>query len=299
MIKTVSIIIALSFMMFIVACDNSDSESGKELNEMSERLGDEVCEYLEKESDEELNEMSEYSKAIVDFLGCGYVLLRHETNRAEIFDKWQALYEQGKNEGFTPLVIVSSSIFGEEFKGNAWGWEKEDILVKAEKLFPTISEEMRIRAEGRIDESFLEFNETEVLEQMNEFVANGSLSWIERDNHTLGTYDIEELLIVKIPTENPWEVVAWVSAGGYYALNPAEQVALFKVWHERYGAVPALISHDTWQLYVPNPPQTDEEVLITLKEAYAFCYDSVETTGSFALEALLLKYSNIWGFWWD
>lgn len=250
-------------------------------------------------SREESQEMNENSRIIIDFLGCDYILLQNETNHSQIFDTWKELYEQGRNEGFTPLIIVSSSLFAETLSNNSQIWKRENILSEARDLFPTITERMQIRANERIGKSFPEFNETEVLEQLNELVAGGSLSWIERDNHTLGTYDINELLIVKIPTENPWEVAAWAWAGGYYTLSPAEQVAILKSWNERFGAVPALVSYDTLQLYVPNPPQEDEDVLTTLKEAYAFCYDAVEITGSFSLLVLPLKYSNIWGFWWD
>jgi len=252
-------------------------------------------------NEEEIQGMNENSKVIIDFLACDYILLQNEKDSAKIFDIWKELYEKSKKEGFTPVVIAPSSIFNEVLNNDLWG-KKEDILSKAEDLFPTITADMRVRAEKRIDEFFSEFCTADVLEEVNEFVLGGSLSWIERDNHTLptaNTFGVDELLIVKIPTENAWEVAAWVSASGYYAPNPSEQVALFKSWYERFGAVPALVSYDVWLLYVPNPPQADEDVIETLKEAYAFCFDAVEVTGSFPLLALPLKYSNIWGFWWD
>jgi hypothetical protein len=45
---------------------------------------------------------SEYAKAVVDYLACEYVLLHDDD---DVTGKWEELSQQGKREGFYPLII--------------------------------------------------------------------------------------------------------------------------------------------------------------------------------------------------
>ena len=77
---------------------------------------------------------------------------------------------------------------------------------------------------------------------------------------TLAYNSSGEEIIAKIPTENPWELAAWLPMGGYNACPmPAEQVAVFRYWHEKYRAVPAVVSYDTLYMTLERPPSTEED----------------------------------------
>jgi hypothetical protein len=81
------------------------------------------------------------------------------------------------------------------------------------------------------------------------------------------------------------------------------QVAVFKYWHEKYGAVPGVVSHDEWELELAKPPLTDADAEALAKEHFAFCEDRVVQAGadcdSIRALAGALKGSTAWYFWWD
>jgi hypothetical protein len=80
-------------------------------------------------------------------------------------------------------------------------------------------------------------------------------------------------------------------------------VAVFRYWFEKYGAVPALVTYDVWELALSNPPLTDEEAELLAKEHFAFCYDIImqanEGFDTIRARASCLKGSRSWYFWWD
>ena len=111
----------------------------------------------------------------------------------------------------------------------------------------------------------------------------------------------EEILIAKIPAQNPWELAAWIPMGGFNSCPaPEVQVAVFRYWHEKYGAIPALVTHDTWQMTLSKPPSNEEDAEVLAKEHCAFCADTI-TQGEVTIRELAgeLKGSTVWGFWWD
>ena len=81
---------------------------------------------------------------------------------------------------------------------------------------------------------------------------------------------------------------------------PAEQVAVFRYWHEKYGAVPAVVSYDTLYMNLERPPSTEEDAEVLAEEHFAFCEDAVVQGAETIRElASMLKNSTVWGFWWD
>ena len=68
--------------------------------------------------------------------------------------------------------------------------------------------------------------------------------------------------------------------GGFNSCpSPAEQVAVFRYWHERYGAVPGVVSYDEWELELTKPPLNYEDAEVLAKEHFAFCEDRVVQAG--------------------
>ena len=43
-----------------------------------------------------------------------------------------------------------------------------------------------------------------------------------------------------------------------HCTSPAEQVAVFKYWNEKYGALPDTVTHDIWEMQLTKPPVTNE-----------------------------------------
>lgn len=72
-------------------------------------------------------------------------------------------------------------------------------------------------------------------------------------------------------------------------------LAAAKSWYERYGAVPAMVTHDVLQFTVPKPVDPAEAMGLAV-EQYAWCPDIVDQ-GRQTVSAL--AQSTVWFFWWD
>ncbi|WP_366925634.1 DUF4253 domain-containing protein [uncultured Ruminococcus sp.] len=111
----------------------------------------------------------------------------------------------------------------------------------------------------------------------------------------------KDLMLVKVPVTEPWNVFAWLPFGGWNECPDTEDmIAVCKYWYEKYKAVPAVISSDELQMYVSAPVDSQEAALSLAEEQYAFCNDTVDQgTGTIKALASAIKDSNVWYFWWD
>ena len=113
---------------------------------------------------------------------------------------------------------------------------------------------------------------------------------------------VEDALLLKIPVQHPWEIIAWLPVGGWNECPaPEEMISICKYWYESYGAIPAVFTHDEMEFYVPQK-LNGAVPLEVAKEHYAFCVDRVDQgtrTCTLSELAVGLKDSDIWYFWWD
>ena len=72
-----------------------------------------------------------------------------------------------------------------------------------------------------------------------------------------------------------------------------------RYWFQKYGAIPALISHDI--LEFAAQPVNDRSAAIGLSlEQYAFCNDIIDQGfQELCVLADVLTKSSVWFFWWD
>lgn len=109
----------------------------------------------------------------------------------------------------------------------------------------------------------------------------------------------KQVILAKIPVENPWEVFAWLPMGDWNeAPGPLEMMAVAKSWYERFGAVPAAVSGDEVEFYMETPAgrnRTNEELKALAMEHYAFAPDTWELM----IDTSTLKRCRYWSFWWD
>jgi Domain of unknown function (DUF4253) len=232
-----------------------------------------------------------YIDEIMAKLGCECSVVV-EKDIHGIMTRYQESLQEGKREGYTPLIIIPSEMMLEIVDSEAdTGYERDDrdtILAKAkeidaEKLLKRLLEDVM------------------PIEEEEEDIA-GEFSIGEPTNYFLTEEMLDkEIIIAKIPTDKPWEVAAWVPIGGFNDCPmPEEQVAVFKYWHEKYGATPALVTPDVWELFVESPPQTQEESESLAWEQFGFCADIVwQGVGSVHALAGTLIQSSVWYFWWD
>ena len=223
----------------------------------------------------------------------------------DIEKKYLASYKEGKEKGFTPVFLVLYNTLLEKFEIDMEDEDTDNIMdivksnlekykdINAVEFLKKFQKENTEVSRESIDDYFTEkdykYDDSEKY--------NLELSTLfDHDN-----YLKDDVILVKVPTEKPYEVLGYFGMGGYNECPfPAEQVAVAKYWYEKYGAVPAVITYDTIVFYVERPVQTLEETKKLAMEHYAFCYDIVDQCyGTFEKLADAL-YKNIqWYFWWD
>lgn len=110
----------------------------------------------------------------------------------------------------------------------------------------------------------------------------------------------KQVMLAKIPVQNPWEVFAWLPMGNWNcAPGPLEMMAVAKSWYERFGAVPAAVSGDEVEFYMDTPAgrgRTKAELETLAFEHYAFAPDTWESE---LIDTSYLKKCRYWYFWWD
>ena len=239
--------------------------------------------------------MSEECQNILNFLNCDYELFSGETKPKKIISRFNDLTKQGKTDGFYPLIIFSSDTLTDTLH---YYVEDTDVENAAESI-ASYRKSIIDSAKGIDAKEFLSARLIETNDILGEFVQAEPQKALILEMLTFGSFD--EVIIAKIPTANPWELAAWVPMGGFNECpSPAEQVAVFHYWYEKYGAVPAVVSYDMWQMTLAKPSFTTEEAEELAEEQFAFCSDLV-FQGADTIRGLasILKDSSVWYFWWD
>jgi hypothetical protein len=247
--------------------------------------------------------MTQDCQTITSFLGCDYELFENEPDGAKICARHEELWEEGRREGFTPLLIIVSDVLAEAIE---LGYEDAGIEATAENA-AAIREEILQKAGTADVDAFLSARLEEYTEMHEDEDITGEFKDCEPIDYLISINaknDIPEIILAKIPTTNPWELPAWVPMGGFNDCpSPAEQVAVFRRWYEKYGAVPDLVSYEEWELELRDkkPVNENAEAEVLAKEQFAFCYDIVmqREDGSIRSLASGLKGSSVWYFWWD
>ena len=213
-----------------------------------------------------------------------------------VMEKYKALLRQGKAEGFIPLIVIPTDTLLESLEFADEQQDFETIISKSHDI--NISEffEERIK-EATFDGEYEVELASETSDADNAEGLNFFLSLMDYKTNNIHS----TLLVVKIPTTNPWELAAYVPMGGFNDCPlPHEQVAIFKYWHEKYDVYPAVVSYDIWELYVEKPVKTIDEANTLAMEKFGFCSDIVhQGIGSVKALANGLVGSSVWYFWWD
>ena len=259
------------------------------------------CDFLKEKGDGDI--VTDRNEAILYFLDCNYELIPNKGNPKAIIDRYNALAEQGKTDGFFPLIIIPSDILIESLElfleYNNIENTQESIASYRQRVIDMSNEIDAVAfLSSQIDKTLALYNSAG-FDIFGQFVQPNPQNALTL--HMLEYESCEAVIIAKIPTQNPWELAAWIPMGGFNECPmPAEQVAIFRYWYEKYGAVPAAVTYDTWQMILTRPPLTEEEAEALAKEHFAFCPDTV-LQGAETIRGLAstLKDSSAWFFWWD
>ena len=223
----------------------------------------------------------------------------------DIEKKYLASYKEGKEKGFTPVFLVLYNTLLEKFEIDM---EDEDTDNIMDIVKSNLEKYKDINAVEFL-KKFQKENTEDSRESIDDYFTEKDYKYDDSEKYNLelstlfdhDNYLKDDVILVKVPTTKPYEVLAYFGMGGYNECPfPAEQVAVAKYWYEKYGAVPAAITYDEIEFYVEKPVQTLEEAKKLAIEQYAFCYDLVEQCCGTFEKLVDGLYKNIqWYFWWD
>ena len=157
-----------------------------------------------------------------------------------------------------------------------------------------------------LEERFDTFFEDYEYESMEDFIGDETegevvdrfVAYVDMRSSKLET----DTVLLEIPVRNPWELVGFLSAGGWNDCPRTEDmIAICTYWYEKYKAVPAVFTQDIIEYYAPFK-LNGQDSLEAAKEHYAFCPDRVnQGTETYTLSELAagLEESDVWYFWWD
>ncbi|MCI9310357.1 MAG: DUF4253 domain-containing protein [Lawsonibacter sp.] len=245
--------------------------------------------------------IEEQVEQLKEYLGCPCTYFPSAKDDSSIMEAYYQAQARGKQEGFVPMLVAVDELLLECFELN--GEDKSAEQARQELLSaPLESGEEFLQQWLREIKEDLEEDEPGYWEQLMGEVSDGEgidcfLSL--RDFNGKKTVPV---VLAEIPVKNPWEVFAYLPFGGWNECPTNEEhMAVAKYWFEKYGAVPALMTHDVLEYGLPTVYGIPREQALDLAlEQYAYCNDivdqGVETIGRLADG---LSKSFYWYFWWD
>lgn len=221
------------------------------------------------------------------------------------YAKWQRLRDAAVAIGKWPILgedqlVVSLNDDDPDYKRSP-----EEILSEAEKI--DVDAWYRTSREELIEERSEKDEPDGEAEDIGWSYAHPErLSPVPLSNETEGmiarSFDSDaKRRVFLLPTKDCWKVNAYLPNGNWNMYpTDEEHVAILRRWHRQYGAEVIEMTHDTFNLILPQritDPKTASKIA---EEQTLYCRDIVEqgTQDATAL-AKSIQESRVWFFWWD
>ena len=260
--------------------------------------------------DPDTREPSELARAMMDYLGCECEYFPSMRDDDPLMSAYGYARRLGVREGYVPVLVSVDDILWEclvlnsdpDSDGEAdYTFDPEKVAQYRRNILAAPTTDGRCILDSMVGQRRAEAEDDE-LDWDDEIVGNMeggegrdrlSSYWNYETNMTHPT------ILAKIPVDEPWKVFAWLPFGGWNECpDTPTLMAVSKYWYERFGAVPAAITHDELEYILPEPID-DGSAIDTAIDQYGFCPDndqSHETVGELADE---LRQSTVWYMWWD
>lgn len=233
-----------------------------------------------------------------NLFGCSAQRLDRYMSSAEVTQLYHQSAAEGRQNNYTPVVVFVDDTLEETIE-----MAIEDA-ESAEEYAKSVLSNDHTNGKALLSERYAEL-ESSYGSELN--LDNESLDkWFSvpsNDDDLTFLPDISrhggEAYLVKVPTKNPYEIFAWIPFGGWNDCpDTDEMIAVCKHWYENYGAVPAMITHDTLTFYLERPVDSKETTVNLAKEQCAFCSEVIGMGGIGSYAAMTYNGCS-WNFWWD
>ena len=237
--------------------------------------------------------IEEQAEQLKEYLGCPCTYFPPMADDQPILDAYRQARVRGEKEGFLPMLVAVDELLLECLE------DADQVRAKLLAAPLESGEEFLQKWLKEIKEELGE-DEPDYWEQLMGEVSDGEGidSFLSlRDFNGKKTVPV---VLAEIPIKNPWEVFAYLPFGGWNECPANEEhMAVAKYWFEKYGAFPALMTHDVLEYSLPAPV-SQERAMEVAWEQFTYCSDIVEQgVGTIGRLADGLTKSHYWYFWWD
>ncbi len=248
---------------------------------------------FKKKDDNIANEYtpSVIAKKIAEIIDCPHEFYAPTSDIQTLMDIYEYEYKKGKDNGYIPVWIVPSDTLLETLEMNIEdGQTVDDTNIDGKRFLNLRTSEYGHDGDFPVDRSVYD-------DWGGDYKTLVFSGWDDFDKKGMTV----ELILVKIPVSNPWEVIKKVQIGGWNDCPVSEEImAVLRYWYNEHGAVPALISSDVLEMYLPRPVNDREKAIILAEEHFGFCSDIIfQGVEELNILAQYINNSNIWYFWWD
>lgn len=253
---------------------------------------------------------SETAEALMAYLDCECTYFPSMADDDPIMCAFEYAGKNAAHEGFVPMLIAVDETLWECLRLNSdpahegdddHAFDPDAVAAYRQSQLAAPLPDGRMVLEDGMAERRAEAEDdskdwdTEVVGRMEGGFNNHRFSgyWNSETDMT------HPVILARIPVRHPWEVFAHLPFGNWNDCPDTPQLmAVARYWFEKFGAVPAVMTHDELDFALPKPIGRELAVQTAL-EQYAFCPDMDQNHESVGALADTLRQSKIWYFWWD
>ena len=253
---------------------------------------------------------SETAEALMAYLDCECTYFPSMADDDPIMCAYEKKKKNAAHEGFVPMLIAVDETLWECLMLNSdpahegdddHAFDPDAVAAYRQSQLAAPLPDGRMVLEDGMAERRAEAEDdskdwdTEVVGRMEGGFNNHRFSgyWNSETDMT------HPVILARIPLRHPWEVFAHLPFGNWNDCPDTPQLmAVARYWFEKFGAVPAVMTHDELDFALPKPIGRELAVQTAL-EQYAFCPDMDQNHESVGALADTLRQSKIWYFWWD
>lgn len=253
---------------------------------------------------------SETAEALMAYLDCECTYFPSMADDDPIMCAYEYAGKNAAHEGFVPMLIAVDETLWECLMLNSdpahegdddHAFDPDAVAAYRQSQLAAPLPDGRMVLEDGMAERRAEAEDdskdwdTEVVGRMEGGFNNHRFSgyWNSETDMT------HPVILARIPVRHPWEVFAHLPFGNWNDCPDTPQLmAVARYWFEKFGAVPAVMTHDELDFALPKPIGWELAVQTAL-EQYAFCPDMDQNHESVGALADTLRQSKIWYFWWD
>lgn len=257
------------------------------------------------------NADKDFVDQLVSYLDCPCALYNPMKDDDPMMDAYREACELGKIEGFVPMLISAddkslweSLLENINHERDDNNYSAEEVKEYRDKMLSTQPLDGNEVLNGWIKERIEEANRDE-LNWEKEIIGKPQGGDAQHRFLAIWNYGsayTQPMILAKIPVKNSWEVFAYLPFGNWNDCpDTLELMATAKLWYERYGAIPAVLTQDQLEFRLEKPVPEAVSIEVALQH-YGFCPDVIEQTGEeggIGRLASQLSKSTVWSFWWD